>query len=139
MKLSGTIKALISYDEDNLQDFDISILENSIPIPEIDTPILNLVIKYCEYHYQTKDNDDEKKKWDEEYIKLEDDLLFQLILAANYLEITPLLDLTCATVANYIKACTTPQEVRRRFNIENDFTNQEMEVIEKENAWCNDK
>jgi len=39
--------------------------------------------------------------------------------AANYLDIKALLDLTCKTVADYIKQCKTPQEIRRRFNIKN--------------------
>ena len=47
MKLSETIKALVSYDEDDLDDFDITTLQNPVPLPEVDTPILNLVIKYC--------------------------------------------------------------------------------------------
>ena len=139
MKLSGTIKALVSYDENYLDDFDITSLENPIPVPVVDTDILNLVIKYCQYHYETDDKDDDKKKWDEEFMKIDDDQLFDLILAANYLEITPLLDLACQSVANYIKACKTPSEIRRRFNIKNDFSPSEEEDVQKENSWCNDK
>ena len=139
MKLSGTIKALISYDEDDLDDFDITTLQNPVPLPEVDTDILNLVIKYCQYHHETDDKDDDKKNWDEEFIKMDDKLLFDLILAANYLEITPLLDLACQSVANYIKECKNPQEIRRRFNIKNDFTPEEEAEVRKENSWCDDK
>lgn len=37
-----------------------------------------------------------------------------------------LLDLTCKTVAEYIKQCKTPEEIRQRFNIPNDFTPEEV-------------
>ena len=139
MKLSGTIKALISYDADDLDDFDITTLQNPVPLPVVDTDILKLIIKYCQYHHETDDKDDDKKNWDAEFIKMDDKLLFDLILAANYLEITPLLDLECQSVANYIKECKTPQEIRRRFNISNDFTPEEEREVQKENSWCDER
>jgi len=139
MKKSETIKALLMYVDDEPEDFDISILENPLPLPQVDTCTLKLIIKYCQYHYDNKDTEDDKKKWDKEFIKMDDDKLFNLILASNYLEIKPLLDLTCSTVADYIKECHTPQEIRRRFNIKNDFTPEEEEEVRKENAWCEEK
>merc|ERR1712166_261969 len=80
--------------------------------------------------------EDEKTVWDKDFVKVDDETLFSLILAANYLDIKPLLDLTRKTVADYIKQCKTPQEIRRRFNIKNDFTPEEEEEVRKENAWC---
>lgn len=64
----------------------------------------------------------------------DDDTMVSLILAANYLEIKSLIDLTCKTVADYIKQCTTPQEIHRRFNIKNDFTPEEEKEVRIENA-----
>ena len=63
--------------------------------------------------------------------------LFELILAANYLDIKGLLEVTCKTVANMIKG-KKAEEIRKAFNIKNDFTPEEEEQIRKENEWCED-
>ena len=49
-----------------------------------------------------------------------------------------LLDVTCKTVANMIKG-KTPDEIRKTFNIKNDFTPAEEEQVRKENEWCEEK
>ena len=61
-------------------------------------------------------------------------LLFAL-QAANYLDIKGLLDLTCQTVADMIKG-KTPEEIRKTFNIKNDFTPEEEEEVRRENQWA---
>ena len=55
--------------------------------------------------------------------------------AANYLNIKSLLDLTCQTVADIIKG-KTPEEIRKTFNIKNDFTPEEEEEVRRENQWA---
>ena len=57
--------------------------------------------------------------------------------AANYLDIKGLLDLTCQTVANMMKGKSV-EEIRKIFNIKNDFTPEEEEEIRKENQWAFD-
>jgi S-phase kinase-associated protein 1 len=51
------------------------------------------------------------------------------------LDVPGLLDVSCKTVANMIKG-KSPEEIRRTFNIKNDFTPEEEEQIHRENAWC---
>lgn len=51
-------------------------------------------------------------------------VVFSSFQAANYLDIKGLLDVTCKTVANMIKG-KTPEEIRKTFNIKNDFTEEE--------------
>ncbi|VAH53405.1 unnamed protein product [Triticum turgidum subsp. durum] len=78
---------------------------------------------------------EDMKSWDAEFIKVDQATLFDLILAANYLDIKGLLDLTCQTVADMIKG-KTPEEIRKTFNIKNDFTPEEEAEIRRENQWA---
>ena len=69
-----------------------------------------------------------------DFIKLDQETLFELIICANFMDISPLLELSTATVASYIKG-KTPDEIRRTFNIENDFTPEEEAQVREENNW----
>lgn len=63
--------------------------------------------------------------------------LFNLTLAANYLDIKPLLDLCCARIASFIKG-KTPEEIRTNLGIVVDFTPEEEAQVREENAWAED-
>merc|ERR1712226_914099 len=77
---------------------------------------------------------DNLSSWDRDFFKVDQGTLFELILAANYLEMKALLDVACKTVANMIKGAK-PEDIRRTFNVENDFTPSEEEDIRKQNLW----
>ena len=81
---------------------------------------------------------DDISLWDQDFLKVEQTVLFDLMNAANYLDLKNLLDVTCKTVANMIKSKTV-DEVRATFNIENDFDPNEEEAIRRENEWCEDR
>ncbi|XP_028093952.1 SKP1-like protein 1B [Camellia sinensis] len=111
-----------------------------IPLPNVTSKILAKVIEYCKKHVQiskTQDRsaEDELKTWDSDFVKVDQPTLFDLILAANYLNIKSLLDLTCQTVADMIKG-KTPEEIRKTFNIKNDFSADEEEEVRRENQWA---
>ncbi|KAF9689577.1 hypothetical protein SADUNF_Sadunf01G0106600 [Salix dunnii] len=65
-----------------------------ITLPIVSGSILAKVLQYCEKH--TADGksigDQELRTWDADFVKLDKDTLFQLILAANYLGIERLVD-----------------------------------------------
>ncbi len=44
----------------------------------------------------------------------------------------------CKTVANMIKG-KSPEEIRKTFNIQNDFTAEEEDQIRRENEWAEDR
>ncbi|XP_059296828.1 SKP1-like protein 1A [Lycium ferocissimum] len=113
----------------------------SIPLPNVTSKILAKVIEYCKRHVEAPKGEDNKvsdedlKSFDADFVKVDQSTLFDLILAANYLNIKSLLDLTCQTVADMIKG-KTPEEIRKTFNIKNDFTPEEEEEVRRENAWA---
>jgi len=120
----------------------------AIPLHNVTQKILNKVVEYCKHHCEhptpkSDDKNNDKKSddilpWDKDFCNVDQATLFELILAANYLDIKPLLDLTCKTVANMIKG-KTPEEIRKTFNIKNDFTPEEEEKVRKENEWCEER
>lgn len=117
-----------------------------IPLPNVKSQVLQKVIEFCEHHLSDPMTEIEKplksqvmadvvQKWYADFVDLEQVLLFELILAANYMDIKPLLDLTCATVASMIKG-KSPEEIRSTFNITNDFSPEEEAQVREENKWC---
>ncbi|XP_044947829.1 SKP1-like protein 1 [Hordeum vulgare subsp. vulgare] len=136
--------------------------DNGIPLPNVNAKILSKVIEYCKKHVQANpkpaDSDaagdasssasaaheepaaptEDLKSFDAEFVKVDQATLFDLIQAANYLNIKGMLDLTCQTVADMIKSKTV-EEIRNTFNIVNDFTPEEEAEIRRENQWAFDK
>lgn len=148
IKMSRTIRELI-------EDVGTAI---TIPLPNIDGKSFAKVIEWCRWH---KENDapepvapapaadvpaekiPPKKvplcEWDLEYLKsMENEMLFNVILGANYLDIAKLLTVGCKGIAMQIKG-KTPEEIRKIFNITNDFTPEEEERIRKENQWVEEE
>lgn len=61
--------------------------------------------------------------------------LFLFFQSAHYLNVKGLFDLTCQTVADMMNG-RTPDVIRVMFNIKNDYTKEEMEEVQRENAWA---
>ena len=72
-----------------------------------------------------------------EYITKDVDqaLLFDIVLAANYLDIKPLLKLGSAKIASLIKGKSI-EEIRQFFQMDNDFTPEEEQRIREENQFA---
>jgi len=129
---------------------DVGESDQPIPLPNVTSSVLKKVLEYCEHHKDEPlpvgdDNQDDSRKrttdiseWDQKFITVDQEMLFEIILAANYLDIKALLDVGCKTVANMIKG-KTPEEIRKLFNIVNDFTPEEEAQIKKENEWAEDR
>jgi len=188
----------------------MSDMNDPIPIPNVSSKIMSKIVAYCKRHSEHDEakkaaegggagasgaggatassaaaapaavSDDDLKDFDAEFVKVDQSTLFEMILAANYLDVKvreikegffvffvsdffllfsssslyrlltsggektkkrnknlpkPLLNLTCLTVANMIKG-KTPEEIRKTFNIPNDFTPEEEEEVRRENQWA---
>jgi S-phase kinase-associated protein 1 len=119
-----------------------------VPLNNVKSNILKKIKEYLE-HYQESDQKEIERPlasqnyqdcvepWDYEFINVDLDLIFEIILAANYMDIKPLLELASSKIASIIKG-KTPEEIRKTFNIQNDFTPEEEQQIRDENQWCMD-
>jgi len=65
---------------------------------------------------------------------LEEDFLFELMLAANFLHVPGLLDALAKVVAVRLEDKTAVQ-IRQEFGIEADLSEEEVEAIQKEEEW----
>ena len=123
-----------------ITDFNSEI--DQIQLSDIKFDILKNVVDYLTY-YKNKNPKDIPKpmpsanlsevldEWDVKFINgIELDNVFDLINAANYMDIPPLLDLACAKIASLMKGKTS-QEIRTMFNIECDLTEEELKEYEE--------
>uniref|UniRef100_A0A2P2MHR4 SKP1-like protein n=1 Tax=Rhizophora mucronata TaxID=61149 RepID=A0A2P2MHR4_RHIMU len=116
---------------------------DNVSLPNVTGNILSKVVEYLEKHVEAKKSDgrsfpsagNDLSSWDAEFVKVEQATLFDLILAANFLHIQSLLNLTCQAVADMIKG-KTPEEIRNVFNIKTTFTPEEEEEVRRENQWA---
>ena len=123
-------------------------IDAPIPLPNVATNILIKVIEWAKYHHQndpavaapqpTVDNPSilHISDWDRTFFDSlpSQAVLFELVLAANYLDMRVLLDTTCKIVAGQIKGKTGP-EICKHFGITEPFTAEEKERVERENEW----
>jgi len=144
---------LVSCDENNAQEFPIdresammcnlvkSILEGDqevsrIEIKKVQADILEMVVRYLTYHKgkvpaeiakpirSVKMEKIVEDEWDAKFINaLPKKTIFQVILAANYMDIKSLLHLGCAKIATLIKG-KSPEEIKK-------ILSEEDEVEEK--------
>ncbi|KAH8316907.1 hypothetical protein KR074_001409, partial [Drosophila pseudoananassae] len=137
-KCSGTIRNML--EDCGMEECGMADDENAIvPLPNVNSTILRKVLDWAHFHKDDKKpkNDDESKEkrtddinsWDADFLKVDQGTLFEVLLAANYLDIKGLLDLTCKAVASIIKD-KTPEQIRMTFNIKKDST---REQVRKEN------
>ncbi|KAK8803878.1 hypothetical protein WA588_005768 [Blastocystis sp. NMH] len=125
-----------------------SIKSNTISLENIKEVSLKRIIDFCErtYHLdkplaeierplKSSNMRDVVSEWDADFVNIPTEELLDLVVAANFLIVQPLLDLTCAKVASMIKG-KSPEEIRSTFGIANDFTPEEEAKIREENKWA---
>lgn len=127
--LDDMVNDLGGYDENTKIEFN-----------SIDSYSLGKVIEYCENHVDNQPVDYLAKglvlsDFDNTFCPSEHEQLFKITLAANYLCVKPLLDLCSKTIASHIEGKSS-EEIRKMWNIKNDFSPEEEALNEKEADWC---
>ena len=116
--------------------------EQEILIKDVEGKTLSKVIEYLKYHVNEEPKEIPKplpdpdlkqilSEWDYNYISplpIEDAV--DLINAANYLDISDLVNLAAAKLASEMVNCTK-EEAREKFGVKNDMTEEELEEFKK--------
>ena len=120
-------------------------LESAIPLYDVDFPTLAKIIEYCTHYKDVGPpaNDEEKRArrtskisdWDAKFINVEQEILFKILLASNYLDIKDLIDLCGKTIALQIKG-KSPEQLCQQFGIKNDLTEKEKKQIREDYDRC---
>ena len=133
ISMSKTIKTIMEGDKN----------ADKIDFDKINSPILKLIIDYCTYHYDNPSKQIEKPlrddfekivcSWDSNFLKpLSNELLFEMINIADYLNITDLFELLCAKVASLLKGKSS-EEMREILDIKSDLDSTDVESAHKKN------
>ena len=127
-KLSKLVNTIIDDDDDDDDE------EQTLPLPNVSSEVLKKIIQFMNHYYEHPFTEIHKPlqgsikdlvgEWYANFVDIDQEKLFELILAANYMDISPLLELSCATVASMIKG-KDPEEIRKIFDINNDITNEQ--------------
>lgn len=140
-KCSGTIKDMLDQGIGGEES------DEPVPLPKVNSTVLKKVLEWAEHHKGDPEPDDDEStqhpvvevpEWDAEFLKVDNSTLFDLILASNYLDVKGLLKYSSKTLALMMKGLT-PEQIREKFGIENDFTEAEKEEMRKEAEWCEEK
>ncbi len=111
--------------------------EAPIALKLVHSSTLKLIIEWLDRHKKDPIVEDEQyveatniDKWDEDFLSIESQkVLYDLVLAANYMNIKHLLDIGCQAVAKLFKDKTL-QDIRDTFGMEHDFTPEEEAQVE---------
>lgn len=98
-------------------------INECIPLPNVNKDTLLLIIEFCDkYHNCDIPEMNKFSDWDNNFFNLPNHELFDLVMAANYMEVKPLISMCCMYIASEVKKCTSPEEIKRRFDINKDYT-----------------
>eukprot|EP00474_Spongospora_subterranea_P008971 CRZ09429.1 hypothetical protein [Spongospora subterranea] len=133
--MSEYIKSCLELDQENL----------TIPLKNVEGQVLKPIVDWMVYHSSTPSRVISRPLhssnlveivglWDAEYVEaMSLELTFQVLLAANYLNLQSLVELCCAKVASLMLG-KTPKQIRKTFNVRDDFTPEEESQIRQEFA-----
>jgi S-phase kinase-associated protein 1 len=145
---SGLVRMTLGDDDDDDQQ--------EVHLHNVSTGVLTKIIEYCEYHVNGNGKKLSEKdpiesplrsanisecvpKWYSEFITgFNTEELMEVLLAANYMDISTLIELCSATVGTMLKG-KSPEDIRAKFGIVNDLTPEEEETAREEYKYLTGK
>lgn len=109
---------------------DLSVIPE-IPIPKIPDKILRLIHIYMKRSVRPSND-----KWVLNFVKENIKYIGELLEAANFLEIDELVETITDLLAKEISMCRSIEELREKFNIENDFSIGEENAVKEQVLWA---
>lgn len=96
------------------KDIRIPGTQQNIRIPGVSTKVLEKIIEFCTKYQEdpmkkiskplrSMTLDDEVGPWYANFINVEKEMIFEITEAANFMQIDPLIELTCAKIASLIQ------------------------------------
>ena len=113
----------------NLPNYDEEVkLDNQHCEFEIMLKVVEFLTAYHNFKQQNTDRD-YIIRWNNRFFDVSDEILVKIVHASNFLDIHELFEVSCKEVANIIKKCNTPSDIRERFNIQSSMTATEEKMI----------
>ena len=134
------IKAKAALHSNLIKDFIKDFPENNIPLNSINYKTLLKIKEYLE-HYENSEPKEIRQPlpkkdfknivdiWDYNFIDLQNETIFEIMLSANFMDIRPLLNLTCAKIASEITGKNELQ-IKDLFKMGKDRDMNENEIID---------
>ncbi|CAN6177233.1 unnamed protein product [Urochloa humidicola] len=106
-----------------------SAIDNSVQLSTIPGKVLPKVLEYCNKHAsaaaaassgEATNSNEELRIFDEEFIDVDQFMLYDLLVAAHHLRLQGLLDLACQEVCDRLED-KTRAESRKTFRIKDDY------------------
>ena len=120
---STFIRDLLDSTSDTSSDTPITVPIDSYPLRKV----INFCINYT--------NAPQQIQLQATFLQENKQNLFQMLRTANFLEIDHLIDLIGTHIADEIQGKTS-KEIRTRFNLNNDFDQQQQKEIDEYDKWC---
>ena len=120
--------------------------DEEIPLPNVHPKTMKKIIEFCKHEdtheyvfleqpLQNTDLSQLVDKWYADFIDVEKTELFDIVMAANNLNIPALLDLASAKIASNIKDKPI-DDIREYLHLKNDFTEEEYKKVQAENQFA---
>ncbi|KAK4711269.1 hypothetical protein R3W88_005782 [Solanum pinnatisectum] len=116
---------------------DVNCTSNVILLSNVDGKTMTKVVNYWKKHSEEGVTEDQLKNFDQDFLKMSQSELFDVLLTTNFLDDKQLKEVIIQVFADRTKGKTI-EEIHEVFGIVNDYTPEEEEEVRKENVWASE-